>query len=77
MLRWVGAAHGSELYEGAQRLREVVLRKPLGLTLSEAELADDLSRQHFCAVERDVVVGAVSLKLPRGRDRATQADGRG
>ncbi|MGI8725942.1 MAG: GNAT family N-acetyltransferase [Methyloceanibacter sp.] len=58
----VGAAHGSELYEGAQRLREVVLRKPFGLTLSEAELADDLSRQHFCAVDRDVVVGAVSLK---------------
>lgn len=59
----VEAAHGSELYASAQLLREAVLRTPLGLTLTEAELEDDARRQHFCAAVRGVVVGAVSLKF--------------
>ena len=44
------APYGSELYAECLRLREAILRKPLGLTLSPKELADDVSRRHFCAV---------------------------
>ena len=55
--------YGSELYAQCLRLREAILRKPLGLTLSPDELADDVSRRHFCAVMNGSVVGAVSFKL--------------
>lgn len=39
-----------------------VLRRPLGLTLTEEELADDALRQHFCAISYGVLVGTLSLK---------------
>lgn len=57
------APYGSELYAQSLRLREAILRKPLGLTLSAEELADDVSRRHFCAVVNGTVVGSVSFKL--------------
>jgi len=53
---------GSDLYTQALRLREAILRKPLGLTVTEEELADDAMRQHFCAVAFGAVVGTVSLR---------------
>jgi len=53
---------GSDLYAQALRLREAILRKPLGLTVTEEELADDAVRQHFCAVAFGAVVGTVSLR---------------
>jgi len=53
---------GSELYAQALRLREAILRKPLGLTVSHEELFDDAMRQHFCAVSYGAVVGTVSLR---------------
>jgi len=53
---------GSDLYAKALRLRETILRAPLGLTVSSEELADDSMRQHFCAVEYGAVVGTVSLR---------------
>lgn len=53
---------GSELYRQALVLREETLRKPLGLSLTADELADDAMRQHFCAVEYGAVVGTVSLR---------------
>ena len=53
---------GSELYRDALRLREDILRRPLGLAVSHEELADDTMRQHFCAVDCGVVVGTVSLR---------------
>jgi len=55
--------YGSELYAQSLRLREEILRKPLGLILSPEELADDVSRRHFCAVMNGSVVGSVSFKL--------------
>jgi GNAT superfamily N-acetyltransferase len=57
------APYGSTLYAQALHLREAILRKPLGLTLSREELADDAHRRHFCAVSDDAVVGSVSFKL--------------
>ncbi|HEX2446678.1 MAG TPA: hypothetical protein VHK26_00630 [Methyloceanibacter sp.] len=44
------AALGSDLYRQALLLREAVLRRPLGLTITAEELADDETRQHFCAI---------------------------
>jgi predicted GNAT family N-acyltransferase len=38
------------------------LRRPLGLTVTEEELADDAMRQHFCAISYGLVVGTVSLR---------------
>lgn len=52
---------GSYLYRTALRLREDILRRPLGLTVSRDELAADTMRQHFCAVDCGAVVGTVSL----------------
>ena len=56
------APYGSALYAQALRLREAILRKPLGLTLSAEELADDAHRRHFCATLNGSVVGSVSFK---------------
>ncbi|MGH6864726.1 MAG: GNAT family N-acetyltransferase [Methyloceanibacter sp.] len=53
---------GSDLYRRSLALRETILRKPLGLTLSKDELDDDTMRQHFCAVAYGVVIGTVSLR---------------
>jgi peroxiredoxin Q/BCP len=61
-LEIVEAPHGSELYQQALTLREAILRAPLGLRLSEEELADDARRRHFCATMQGAVVGSVSLK---------------
>jgi predicted GNAT family N-acyltransferase len=54
---------GSKLYAQALALREAILRRPLGLSLSERELEDDRLRTHFCAVQDGAVLACVSLKL--------------
>jgi predicted GNAT family N-acyltransferase len=53
---------GSDLYRQALALREAILRRPLGLSITAEELADDETRQHFCALLFGRVVGSVSLK---------------
>ncbi len=58
----VEAIYGSDLYAQALALREAVLRRPLGLVVTQAEREDDLNRQHFCALSFGQVVGSVSLK---------------
>ena len=58
----IEAVIGSDLCRQALRLREAILREPLGLTITEGELADDATRQHFCAISYGVVIGTVSLK---------------
>jgi predicted GNAT family N-acyltransferase len=58
----VEAVLGSDLYRQCPRLREAVLRRPLGLIITREELADDATRQHFCALSYGIVVGSVSLK---------------
>ncbi len=51
------APYGSELYCARLKLRDEVLRQPLGLTLTAEELADDAFRTHFCAVADGAVIG--------------------
>jgi predicted N-acetyltransferase YhbS len=53
---------GSDLYRRSLALREAILRRPLGLTLTDEERADDALRRHFCATSHGAVVGSVSLK---------------
>ena len=53
---------GSDLHAQALRLREAILRRPLGLTLTDEEIADDAGRRHFCAVADGAVVASVSFK---------------
>ena len=49
------------------------MRRPLGLMLTEEDLADDALRQHFCAISYGVVIGTVSLKpLDEGTLRLKQ-----
>jgi GNAT superfamily N-acetyltransferase len=78
----VEAPCGSDLHAQALRLREANLRRPLGLTLTEEEIADDAGRRHFCAMTNGAVIGSVSLK-PLGphtlqlRQMAVAADRQG
>lgn len=53
---------GSETYAEALRLRDAILRAPLGLAFTEEELADDAERRHFCAIAGGQVVGSLSFK---------------
>jgi predicted GNAT family N-acyltransferase len=53
---------GSALYAQALALREALLRRPLGLSLSPEELEDDKFRTHFCAVQNGAVLACVSLR---------------
>jgi predicted GNAT family N-acyltransferase len=80
-LKLVEAPFGSDLYRRALSLREVILRAPLGLSLTPDELADDASRRHFCATSHGAVVGSVSMKPLDGetvqlRQMAVMADRR-
>jgi predicted N-acetyltransferase YhbS len=58
----VEAPFGSDLYRQALGLREAILRKPLGLSVTAEERADDALRRHFCARSHGAVVGSVSLR---------------
>lgn len=58
------AAVGSREYADAVALRNKVLRHPLGLVLTDAELAQDAAREHRVAVDDEgKVVGSVSYYL--------------
>ena len=63
-LRISTIAHRSQAYEQAVRLREVVLRRPLGLGFTQRELDDEAASHHIVAVEGDddgVCVGCLVL----------------
>ena len=51
MLRISEIAHGSQAYHQAVRLREAVLRRPLGLGFTAQELDDEAASHHIVAVE--------------------------
>ena len=53
----------SPFYAQAKKLRNEVLRKPLGLMLTPEELALDVAREHIVAVGNGRVIGSVSLYL--------------
>lgn len=52
---------GSALHASQQRLRDEVLRRPLGRALSATDLARDRSGRHFAAVANGEVIACVGL----------------
>lgn len=61
LLQRIDTAH--PLYEAAKELRNAILRRPLGLTLTAEELALDPAREHYVAVVEGKVVGSISCYL--------------
>src|SRR5262245_46477114 len=54
-------AHGSPEYEEGKKLRQRVLRDPLGITLGPAELAEEVTARHLAAFEGERMVGYLIL----------------
>jgi predicted GNAT family N-acyltransferase len=52
---------GSALHASQQRLRDEVLRKPLGRVLSATDIERDRTGVHFAAIDGDEVVACVGL----------------
>ncbi len=55
------ASYGSELYWKTIEIRRKVLRLPLGLDFTDADLRDDPANHHFLATVHNVAVGALVL----------------
>lgn len=51
----------SNNYHQSQRLRNDVLRAPLGQNLFDEDLSDEVNQIHFVALEKEKVVGVVVL----------------
>jgi GNAT superfamily N-acetyltransferase len=60
--------HGSAEYEETVALRENLLRRPLGLTLTPDELADEASDYHVACYEEGRLVGCLVLTPRPGRE---------
>jgi predicted GNAT family N-acyltransferase len=58
-LRWID--HLSPAYAMAVALRRGILRKPLGLEFTEAQLASESNSLHLTAWEEDVLLGTLLL----------------
>ena len=65
---------GDPHYEDTVRLRQRILRDPLGLTL---DTSGDATRTFFVAIEDGRVLGTVALEGNRLKAMAVDADGRG
>ena len=55
----VEVPHGSPGYLELVRLRDLHLRKPLGLRMSEEDLAGEETQRHFALVWNDVILGGL------------------
>lgn len=64
-----GIEYGSDEYSAARELREEVLRRPLGLTLSPSDLAGEDEQWHFGGFERGELVACV-IAAPQGGQQA-------
>jgi ribosomal protein S18 acetylase RimI-like enzyme len=69
--------YGSETYRCALRLREAVLRRPLGLRLTEADLREEHAQLHFGLICEDRIIAcvvAVPLSATEARIRQTAVE---
>ena len=65
--------HGSEEYIKMVALRNLILRKPLGLVFSEEELAEEKKETLIAAFEEDEILGCCVLcNIGNGRMRLRQ-----
>ena len=63
----------SDEYLQELSLRDLVLRQPLGLKLSDIDTLGDSEQIHYGAFDRDLLVGCVQLKLdPKNNAQITQ-----
>jgi len=51
--------HGSPGYLELVRLRDLHLRKPIGLRMSEQDLAGEETQRHFALIWNDVILGGL------------------
>lgn len=58
-------AYGSEAYEQSLRLRDVVLRRPLGRSIADDDLSGDAEALHIGAFAEERLVGTLMLR-PKG-----------
>lgn len=65
MMKIVEIEYGSELYEEALYLRDEMLRKPIGLKHSEADLVAEKAYRHFGILLEDRLVACLML-VPHG-----------
>lgn len=65
---------GGPHYDDVVRLRQRILRDPLGLVLDTSE---DAGKTFFVAVEEGRVIGTVALEGARLKQMAVEAEGRG
>lgn len=65
MMKLVEIEYGSELYEEALYLRDEMLRKPIGLKHSEADLVAEKAYRHFGILREDRLVACLML-VPHG-----------
>lgn len=56
------ATHNSDLYRQAVALRYEVLRRPIGLDFSDAQLAAESDELHLVGLQNDAVVVCLSLQ---------------
>jgi len=53
--------HGSERYEESVKLRDTLLRKPLGLAFNPSDLAKEKDQIHIVATVADAIIGVLIL----------------
>jgi predicted GNAT family N-acyltransferase len=53
--------HGTEEYKQMLKLRDTILRKPLGLTFSDEEIEKEKNNLHIAAYEDDQMLGCCML----------------
>ncbi len=54
--------YGSALYQKSVELRDVILRKPLGLQFSKKDLAKEVTDHHLVCIEGEEVIGVILLR---------------
>ena len=61
-MQFLETQFGSPDYEQSLRLRDRVLREPLGLVLNAGDVEDEASQVHLAALEEEQVVGCILLR---------------
>lgn len=54
--------YGSSEYQDEVKLRDEILRKPLGLVFTPEQLAEEVNEFHLCAFANEEIVGCLLLK---------------
>lgn len=61
-MKFAQAPFASAVYNQTLRLREEVLRKPIGMSLRDKDKELDHTEYHLCAMDGETMAGCVSLR---------------